>query len=289
MTKLGDMLIDWALDQPRRVTAIMLGATLAVVVLAVTPTLIPGGLGPLPVITVDVDPENMLEADEPVRVFHDASKQRFGLHDAVVVGVVNETHPQGVFNAKTLAALHSLTDVAKGLEGVVTPDILSLSTIDSVENTGPGTVSFDWMMAVPPADEAAAETIKARAERIPFLRDTLFSADGQAAVLYLPLTSKSFAHDVAAAMQAAINALDPETGTYHIAGLPVAEETFGIEMFVQMAISAPAAMLVVPASSTTPTSDLSRSASNGCSSTPPSPYDPGPPVCKWSWTRSPTV
>ncbi|MCP4945064.1 MAG: hypothetical protein GY924_24195, partial [Planctomycetaceae bacterium] len=32
---------------------------------------------------------------------------------------------------------------------------------------------------------------------------------------------------------------------YYISGLPVAEDAFGVEMFVQMAISAPLAMLVI--------------------------------------------
>ncbi|MBN1906888.1 MAG: MMPL family transporter, partial [Deltaproteobacteria bacterium] len=32
---------------------------------------------------------------------------------------------------------------------------------------------------------------------------------------------------------------------YHITGLPVAEDTFGVEMFIQMAVSAPAAMIVI--------------------------------------------
>ncbi|MBM4042011.1 MAG: RND transporter [Planctomycetes bacterium] len=37
----------------------------------------------------------------------------------------------------------------------------------------------------------------------------------------------------------------PEADAYHITGLPVAEDTFGVEMFMQMAISAPLAMLVI--------------------------------------------
>ncbi|MDD9941214.1 MAG: MMPL family transporter [Myxococcales bacterium] len=245
MTEFGHTVIDWAIDRPRRVVSLMLATTLLIVISATAPTLIPGGLGPLSTIAVDVDPENMLEADEPVRVFHNERKRRFGLHDAIVVGVVNEADPQGIFNSKTLAALHRLTEVAQGIEGVVASDVLSLATIDSIESTAPGTVSFDWMMPGPPADDAAAAAIRARAERIPFLRDTLFSDDGQAAVIYVPLASKAYAHDVAAAIQAEIDALATETGAYHIAGLPVAEETFGIEMFVQMAISAPAAMLLI--------------------------------------------
>lgn len=244
MRNAGDSLIDWALAHPTRVVRAMTASTLILVALAVAPTLVPGGLGPLPTIEVDVDPENMLESDEPARVRHDENKQRFGLHDAVVVGIVKEGE-QGVFNPSTLDALHRLTEVGKGLPGVVAPDVMSLSTVDSIENAGPGTVSFDWLMPRPPSGAEEAARVRTRAERIPFLRDTLFAADGKAAIVYLPLESKSFAHDVSVAMQEAIAGLSDEAGEFHIAGLPVAEETFGIEMFVQMAISAPAAMLVI--------------------------------------------
>ena len=42
-----------------------------------------------PMITIDTDPENMLEKDEPVRVFHNQSKKRFNLRETIVLGVVN--------------------------------------------------------------------------------------------------------------------------------------------------------------------------------------------------------
>jgi len=57
----------------------------------------------LPALQIDTDPENMLAADEPARVFHNAQKKAFSLYDMVVVGVVNEENPQGVFNKKSLA------------------------------------------------------------------------------------------------------------------------------------------------------------------------------------------
>ena len=35
------------------------------------------------------------------------------------------------------------------------------------------------------------------------------------------------------------------TEKYHITGLPVAEDTFGVEMFIQMAVSSPLAMFII--------------------------------------------
>ncbi len=50
---------------------------------------------------MDTDPENMLEITEPARVFHNAAKKRFDLSDTVVLGVINEKDPDGVFNPDT--------------------------------------------------------------------------------------------------------------------------------------------------------------------------------------------
>ena len=88
MTEFGLKWIGYAVDRPRRIVWGMVGITVALAVLAGLPTLLPGKLGPLHGATVDTDPENMLSADEPVRVFHRESKARFGLHDGIVVGVV---------------------------------------------------------------------------------------------------------------------------------------------------------------------------------------------------------
>ena len=45
--------------------------------LAVLPTFWPTTFNSLNPLTVDTDPENMLAADQPVRVFHNERKQAF--------------------------------------------------------------------------------------------------------------------------------------------------------------------------------------------------------------------
>ncbi|MEE8149748.1 MAG: hypothetical protein V3T75_04760, partial [candidate division Zixibacteria bacterium] len=41
-----------------------------------------------PKVTIDTDPENMLPADEPVRLFDHQTKEDFELSDFIAVGVV---------------------------------------------------------------------------------------------------------------------------------------------------------------------------------------------------------
>ena len=108
-------LIDFSIKHPWMVTAVMVCTTLALVLLAMLPTLWPQTFKPLIPLKVDTDPENMLTANEPVRLFHNRMKRQFALHDMVVVGIVNETRPEGVFNPESLRQIYELTEYAKTL------------------------------------------------------------------------------------------------------------------------------------------------------------------------------
>ncbi|MCH8119528.1 MAG: MMPL family transporter [Planctomycetes bacterium] len=209
----------------------------------------------IPLIKVDTDPENMLSADEPVRVFHNQTKKQFALNDIVVVGIVNDKNPNGVFNPSSLAKVYELTEFAKTLRwpdeedpneqvGVIEVDLLAPSTVDHIGQAGPGTIKFEWLMKKPPATDAEALEIRNKAMSNPLLKGTLISEDGKAICLYLPLTSKDLSYRVYSELKEKIATFKGDE-EYHITGLPVAEDTFGVEMFVQMAVSAPLAMLVI--------------------------------------------
>ena len=216
-------------------------------------TLLLGAL--IPLMKVDTDPENMLSADESVRVFHNRTKKQFALNDIVVVGIVNDKNPNGVFNPSSLARVYELTEFARTLRwpdeedpneqiGVIEVDLLAPSTVDHIGQGGPGVVTFEWLMKKPPATDAEALEIRNKAMSNPLLKGTLISEDGKAICLYLPLTSKDLSYRVYSKLQDKISTFKGDE-QYHITGLPVAEDTFGVEMFIQMAVSAPLAMLVI--------------------------------------------
>ena len=314
--RIGSRITDYSLAHPGRVTWLMLAVTAVVLLTAVLPSLrlidampdwvkrASGALDFLPAVRVDTDPENMLPADEPVRVFHREMKRRLSLNDIVVVGVVNERDGEGVFNPSSLKKIYELTEFAKGLQfdengrrvravpatvepgegpklddldidgldgiegldgaaarkkppapapgkivapavrGVIAGDVIAPSTVDSVEPRG-GAIVFSWLMNRPPETQAEALAIRARAQRVPFLSGTLVSDDGKAVAIYLPITDKHLSYQVYRALRERIAEFGEGPERFHITGLPVAEDTFGVEMFAQMAISAPSAMLVI--------------------------------------------
>ncbi len=209
----------------------------------------------IPRIKVDTDPENMLSPDEPVRVFHNVNKEQFALHDIVVLGIVNDKDPNGVFNPASLARIYELTEFAKTeliwpdekypnqQIGVIEVDILAPTTVDHIGQGGPGVINFEWLMKKPPTTAVEALEIRDKAMSNPLLKGTVVSEDGKAICLYLPLTSKELSYDVYRKLEKKIETFKGDD-QYHITGLPVAEDTLGYEMFAQMAISAPLAMVV---------------------------------------------
>lgn len=198
----------------------------------------------IPHILIDTDPENMLAEDQPERVLHNRIKERFDLHDMIVVGMVNHDHPDGIYNPASLETLYALTRAIEGIKGVVARDLLSLATVDDVQQVTPGTIRFSRMLDRPPFDREQALAVRTAVERLPMLHGTLVSEDGRAAGIYVPITDKSESYRISREIQAAIDPLG-STDTFHITGQPVAQDTFGVQMFEQMAISAPLAGLVI--------------------------------------------
>ncbi len=218
--------------------------SLIMISLVTLPSVWPTSFGLLNPLQIDTDPENMLSPDEPVRVYHNAQKKEFALYDMVVVGVVNQTNPQGVFNKSSLTDIHALADFATRVDGVISVDLMSPSTVDNIEPGGPGVVKFEWLMKEPPVNDAEALTVRDKAQNLPLLNGTIVSEDGKAIALYIPITAKNISYNVVEALKSKINEFNGDD-RYHITGLPVAQDTFGVEMFIQMAISAPMAMLLI--------------------------------------------
>jgi predicted RND superfamily exporter protein len=114
----------------------------------------------IPRIQIDTDPENMLDAEHPARFFHNEVKTRFAMHDAIVVGVVNTSDVMGVFTPKTLTDIYDITESIMSIDGVISADLMSISTVDNITQTQPGTIRFEWMMAKAPETDEGSSQIK---------------------------------------------------------------------------------------------------------------------------------
>lgn len=242
MQRISDLLTQICIRHAKAVVFLMVAITIA-------------AMAAFPGITIDVDPENMLRPDEPVRLFHNKAKADFQLSDIIVLGVVHPTDPDGAFNPGTLQRIHELTEFARTLQwqdpdhpdrmlGVVEVDMIAPSMVDHIRQDGPGAIRFEWLMSKPPATRKEALLIRDKALSDPLLNGRMVSEDGKVISVYLPLTSKEESYRIYTALQEKIAVLNgPET--YHITGIPMAEGAIGVEMFTQMAVASPLAMATI--------------------------------------------
>lgn len=128
----------WTIDHPR--WTLVLSAVITL-----------GFLAPFPRVVVDTDPENVLEPDQPDRVFYDRVKEDFGVDDLIVVGIIDG---QGIFRPRTLTRLARIADGILEIEGVIADDVMSLSTTDDL-SSGAGGLRVDRIMPEPPETAAA--------------------------------------------------------------------------------------------------------------------------------------
>ncbi|GMQ81103.1 MAG: MMPL family transporter [Rhodothermia bacterium] len=192
-------------------------------------------------INIDTDPENMLEADQPDRVLYDRVKRDFGISDMIVLGITDE---RGMFRPEPLAMVQRITDGILEIDGVITYDVISLTTTNDVR-AGGGMLDVRRIMEEVPDSDSASVVMHNRILANPILADKLASRDATGIAIYIPIAQKDMAHDIGTAVEEIVTKELSEGQQYYLAGMPIAEDTFGVEMFQQMGIMAPIAGMVI--------------------------------------------
>ena len=194
-----------------------------------------------PKVTTDTNPKNMLPPDSGVRVLNDKVEKLFGLYeDTIVVGIVNE---KGVLNADTLGKIRRITDAILYLDGVASRDVVSFSTIDDLTAEG-DVLRVGPLMESPPSTEEELKDFKERLFSNPMFLDRVISGDATTTAIYVPLEKGANGKAVADRIRE-ITAKEKGIETYHIAGDPVARDTFGSEMFKLMGVFSPIAGMIM--------------------------------------------
>lgn len=216
----------FALHYPRLVIGLTLAGTLLL------------GLQ-LPKIHIDTDPENMLKSNQPDRVFYGRLKNDFGIHDLLVVGIVDK---KGIFQPESLHRIARATAEILKIDGVIVEDVVSLTTTDNVKSSS-GLLEIHPIMQKVPATSEEIEALRRDIAENPFFHEKIASADGTALALYVPIRKKDMSYRISRQIETILKRELLPGQTYHLAGLPVAEDTFGHEMFIQMAVVAPLAFM----------------------------------------------
>ena len=195
----------------------------------------------IPKVKTDTDPKNMLPATSEVRVYNDQVEKAFALHqDVMVLGIVN---PNTVFNPATLIKIERITNAVFQLKGVVLEDVISFTTADNViaeENN----LTVQPLLTTIPQTELEIDAFKKSLLENPIWEGRLISEDGKTTAIYIPLEPGANAKLIADRLREIVKKEKGEE-EYYIAGDPVARDTFGAEMFKQMALFSPLAGMIM--------------------------------------------
>ena len=236
-----------------------------------------GFLAAFPSLTVDTDPVKMLPQDNPAITLYNRVKEEFRISDMVVLGVASRDGAS-LFTVDGLTRVHRMTQEILEIEDpppgeglgrrileavrfrhggsaagehdrriLVRQDVIAPSTIDDIVRNAAGELQLQPLMAAPPRTEAEAASILARINGNPVFRGKVSAEDGSLVAIYLPLHKgkKDRSYFLGEEIKRIVARHMGPNQRYYLAGLPLAENTFGNEMFAQMGVYAPAAGLVI--------------------------------------------
>ena len=132
----------------------------------------------------------------------------------------------------------------EGSSAIIAPEIISPSVVDNIKQADRGQLAIEYLMEQAPTTREEALTIRHDAMNNPLYKGTLVAEDGKAIALYVPIIKKTYSYNVANLVEKLTEDWNGADQVY-ITGQPVAQDTFGVEMLVQMATSAPLAGLAI--------------------------------------------
>ncbi len=132
----------------------------------------------------------------------------------------------------------------EGNSAIIAQEIISPSVVDNIKQADRGQLAIEYLMEEAPRTREEALEIRDDAMNNPLYKGTLVAEDGKAIALYIPITEKTYSYNVANLVEK-LTAHWDGTDQLYITGQPVAQDTFGVEMLVQMATSAPLAGLAI--------------------------------------------
>jgi predicted RND superfamily exporter protein len=194
-----------------------------------------------PKITIDTDPKHMLPATSPVRQYNDKVEKDFVLHpNVIVLGLVNV---DGIFNPQTLKYVKDLTDAVRQIPGVIVRDVDSLTTVENVFSKEGELVMRPALGDIPQTTEELSALRKSILDNSLFV-NRFISSDGRAVAIFIPIEPTANGKEIADKIRALLPK-NSDKNRFYLAGDPVARDTFGTEMFRQMAFFSPIAGLVM--------------------------------------------
>lgn len=250
-----EKIIGFSLSRPKTIMFLALLMTAVVLLLAAQRIII------APDDIIDTDPENMLAENEPARVFHNLTEEKFGLFDIVALGIYYPGD-NGVYIPEILKAVNDITDEIMALRendyiidangdtlrvdltfenavektidgkrvsekvrehGIIFEDIIAPNQVEDI-NGETGELVIQTLMPEAPKTLAEAAEIKRRIDLNPLYSDKLAAFDGKLIGIYVPIRSKKISYALSQVLEALAHK--------HLGSLMVAGDAFHGEPFL---------------------------------------------------------
>lgn len=230
-----------AIDRPRRAIAVMVGLTLLAA---------PGLLR----LELRTDGHSLVPPDDPAVRIDAEAREHFGLRDPVLVVVVTD-HPDGIYNAGTLARVADLTSALAGIEGIGSGHVMSLAT-EKRERLDPGSdFSFRSFLDPLPEDARGLALLRQDLSRpsAAILRGTLLADDGRAAAIVVDVPGGHLEGDqgdrvtIVRQILEVVKGVEAPPDRVLVVGAPVAETLLGDHVLEDLALLLPLTLVVMSA------------------------------------------
>lgn len=233
-------------------------------------------LAAFPNLKTDTDPVHMLPSDNSAVVLYESMKKEFKIDDIVALGI-KAKDGSSLFTKDGLNKIKAITDEILLIENDKTPpnvfttiidklkfldtdhgkdddgpifvkkDVISVSTVDDITKNENGELLVSPIMGDFIETDEVASRILSKLNNNPMLGGKMTSEDGSVVGVFIPLREgmKEKSYYLSLKVKEIAKKHLGENEQYYFAGLPLAESTFGSEMFIQMAVYAPFAGLVI--------------------------------------------
>lgn len=196
------------------------------------------------------DGHALVPTRDPTVRFDAAVRESFGLRDQILVWV-ETTHPDGIYNTRTLRIVEELTVLLSGLDGIGEGNVMSLAT-EARPRIDPRTLRFERLLDPFPTTPERIEWLRKDVEAIALLTGTLVSQDARATTLLVGVPPSTCADPAGAdrtafyhAIRAAVAPFESASDRILVVGAPVAEALLGRHILEDLVVLVPLAVSVI--------------------------------------------
>lgn len=170
----------------------------------------------LPSLVKDARTDAFIPADHPALHYREQVRETFGLHDPMVIAIVNDG-PNGVFTPHSLGLVHWITQELALIPNVDPERITSLATENRVQGTAEGMVIEPFLEPLPATPTAAAQ-VRGAVMSFPLYVGTLVARDGSATLVVVELLDEMLADATYSAVQELLQRAPVSDETLLVAG-----------------------------------------------------------------------